>query len=116
MNAAQACYNGYMSDTQTLPKPVVKDATDERSKPAPLWKVIIHNDPNTTMDFVVWILMRFFTQPIEEATKTMLSVHETGQGIAGVYQKEIAELKRDQAVSAARTKKYPLTLTIEADE
>jgi ATP-dependent Clp protease adaptor protein ClpS len=105
-----------MPDTQTLPKPTVEESTDEKKQNAPLWKVIIHNDDKTTMDFVVWILMRFFAQPIEEATKTMLSVHETGQGIAGVYPREIAELKRDQAVSAARTKKFPLTLTIEADE
>lgn len=105
-----------MPDTQTLPKPTVDEATDKKEKNAPMWKVIIHNDPKTTMDFVVWILMRFFAQTIEKATETMLSVHETGQGIAGIYPREIAELKRDQAESSARTKKFPLKLTIEADE
>ncbi|MBZ0137902.1 MAG: ATP-dependent Clp protease adaptor ClpS [Planctomycetes bacterium] len=103
-----------MPDTQTLPKPKV-DA-DAKSKRAPLWKVILHNDSKTTMDFVIWVLMRFFAMDIDAAKKVMLEVHNTGQGVAGVYPQEVAELKKDQVVSAARTQKYPLTVTIEPDE
>jgi ATP-dependent Clp protease adaptor protein ClpS len=103
-----------MPDTQTLPKPKVD--TDEKSKRAPLWKVILHNDNKTTMDFVIWVLMRFFAMDIDKAKKVMLEVHETGQGVAGVYPQEVAELKKDQVISAARTQKFPLTVTIEPDE
>jgi ATP-dependent Clp protease adaptor protein ClpS len=103
-----------MPDTQTIPKP--KTVTKDKTKRAPLWKVILHNDPKTTMDFVVWVLMRFFAHDIDKAKKIMLDVHDQGQGIAGVYTKEVAELKQEQVTSAARTQKYPLTVTIEADE
>lgn len=103
-----------MPDTETLPKPKVD--TDAKSKRAPMWKVILHNDPKTTMDFVVWVLMRFFGKDIDGAKKVMLEVHNTGQGVAGVYPQEVAELKKDQVVSAARTQKFPLTVTIEPDE
>ncbi len=105
-----------MPDTQTLPKPVIKEAGDAKSKHAPRWKVILHNDSKTTMDFVVWALMAFFGHDIDAAKKIMLEVHDTGQGVAGVYAQEVAELKKDQVTSAARAKKYPLTVTIEPDE
>lgn len=105
-----------MGDTKTLPKRKTTTDADAKKKRAPMWKVILHNDNKTTMDFVVWILMRFFGKDIEEAKEIMLKVHETGQGIAGVYPQEVAELKKDQVVSAARTQKFPLTVTIEPDE
>jgi len=103
-----------MPDTQTLPKPKVE--ADEKTKRAPMWKVIFHNDPKTTMEFVCWVLMRFFGHDIDKAKKIMLEVHNTGQGVAGVYPQEVAELKKDQVVSAARAQKYPLAVTIEPDE
>ncbi len=103
-----------MPDTQTLPKPKVVE--DIKSKRAPMWKVIFHNDTKTTMEFVVFVLMRFFGHDIDKAKQVMLEVHETGQGVAGVYPQEVAELKRDQTVSHARAQKFPLTVTIEADE
>lgn len=103
-----------MPDTQTLPKPRTTDAT--RQKRAPMWKVILHNDNKTTMEFVIWVLMRFFAHDIEKANEIMMQVHSTGQGVAGVYPREVAEHKRDQTISAARTQKFPLAVTIEADE
>lgn len=103
-----------MPDTQTLPKPKVE--ADEKTKRAPMWKVIFHNDTKTTMEFVCWVLMRFFGHDIDKAKKIMLEVHNTGQGVAGVYPQEVAELKKDQVVSAARAQKYPLAVTIEPDE
>lgn len=103
-----------MPDTQTLPKP--KTTTDVKEKRAPMWKVILHNDSKTTFEFVIWILMRFFGHDIDKANEITQSVHNTGQGIAGVYPREVAELKKDQVTSAARTQKFPLTVTIEADE
>lgn len=105
-----------MGDTKTLPKRKTTTDADSDKKRAPMWKVILHNDSKTTMDFVVWILMRFFGHDIEEAKKVMLQVHKTGQGLAGVYPQEVAELKKDQVVSTARAQKYPLTVTIEPDE
>ncbi|MCA8910902.1 MAG: ATP-dependent Clp protease adaptor ClpS [Planctomycetes bacterium] len=105
-----------MPDTTTLPKPKIDTDADTKKKRAPMWKVILHNDPKTTMDFVVWVLMRFFAHDIDQAKKVMLEVHNTGQGIAGVYPQEVAELKKDQVTSSARTQKFPLVVTIEPDE
>jgi ATP-dependent Clp protease adaptor protein ClpS len=105
-----------MPDTTTLPKQKPAKDVDEKSKRAPMWKVLLHNDDRTTMEFVIWVLMRFFGHDIDKARAIMLEVHETGQGLAGVYPQEVAELKKDQAVSAARTQKFPLTVTIEPDE
>lgn len=105
-----------MTETKTLPKRKTGESADAKSQRAPLWKVLFHNDDKTTMEFVVWVLMRYFGHDIEKAKKVMLEVHETGQGLAGVYPQEVAELKKDQTVSAARTQKFPLTVTIEPDE
>jgi ATP-dependent Clp protease adaptor protein ClpS len=114
LKARPVPYNGGMPETQTLPK--VEETTDSTKQRAPLWKVIFHNDDRTTMEFVVWVLMRFFALDAEQAARVMLEVHQTGQGLAGVYPREVAELKKDQVTSAARTRKFPLTVTIEADE
>jgi ATP-dependent Clp protease adaptor protein ClpS len=105
-----------MPDTTTLPKQKPAQDVDEKSKRAPMWKVLFHNDDATTMEFVVWVLMRYFGHDIEKAKAITMEVHNTGQGLAGVYPQEVAELKKDQTVSAARTQKFPLTVTIEPDE
>lgn len=105
-----------MPGTETLPKPKIGTDADAKSKRAPLWKVILHNDNKTTMDFVVWVLMAFFGLDMEKSKKVMLEVHNTGQGVAGVYAQEVAELKKDQVTSSARAQKYPLVVTIEPDE
>jgi ATP-dependent Clp protease adaptor protein ClpS len=105
-----------MPGTTTLPKPKTTEATDAKDKRAPMWKVLFHNDDKTSMEFVVWVLMRFFGHDIDKAKQVMLEVHQTGQGLAGVYPQEVAELKKDQTISAARTQKFPLVVTIEPDE
>jgi ATP-dependent Clp protease adaptor protein ClpS len=92
---------------------LTEEQTETRSGYYPKWKVIIHNDNKTTMDFVVEVLMRFFNKEYASAMKLMLQVHEQGYGIAGVYSKEQAEFRIEQATSMARGRNYPLTLTME---
>ncbi|CAG0932165.1 ATP-dependent Clp protease adapter protein ClpS [Planctomycetaceae bacterium] len=105
-----------MPSTAPLPTRIKETESDQKSKLAPLWKVLFHNDEKTTMDFVVLMLMQFFGHEIESAMEVMLTVHKTGIGIAGVYPREVAELKQEQTTSAARTQKYPLVVTIEPVE
>ncbi len=93
----------------------VEERTEAKSGYYPKWKVIIHNDEKTTMDFVIEILMRFFNKEYISAMQLMLQVHEQGFGLAGVYPKEQAEFRIDQAVSMARGRNFPLTLTMEKD-
>lgn len=79
-----------------------------------MYKVILHNDEKTTMEFVIHVLMRIFHKKIEDAMVLTQTIHETGIGIAGApYTKEIAEEKTLETVAAARANGYPLVATFE---
>lgn len=80
-----------------------------------LFKVILHNDNFTTMEFVVWILMQVFLRPEAEAFDIMLRVHNEGIGIAGVYPYEVATMKSEKAMNLARARQYPLLCTVEEE-
>lgn len=79
------------------------------------YKVILHNDNYTTMEFVVKVLMKFFLKSEPEATHIMLTVHHRGQGVAGVYSKDVAETKVSQVVSYAQQYGMPLQLSAEPE-
>ena len=72
------------------------------------YKVLIHNDDFTTMDFVVDVLMRYFNKNFAEAEDIMYQVHEQGSGVCGIYPHEIAESKVNQVIEHARANNYPL--------
>lgn len=80
-----------------------------------LYKVLLHNDDFTTMDFVVFILQYVFKRSEAEAVTIMLSVHNSGVGIAGVYPYEIANEKSQKAINLARAREYPLLCTVEEE-
>src|SRR6476660_2353131 len=73
-----------------------------------LYKVLLHNDDFTTMDFVVFILQYVFNRTDAEAIVIMLKVHNEGLGIAGTYPYEIAEMKANKAMNLAKAREYPL--------
>lgn len=77
-----------------------------------MWKVLFHNDDRTPMDFVTGVLIRFFGHRPQEAHRIMMTVHHRGIGLAGIYPLELAELKQEQTISAARPH-YPLRVTLE---
>lgn len=91
--------------------------TEERveAKTPRRYKVILHNDDFTTMEFVVDLLVRFFRKTPSEATHIMLMVHTKGSGVAGVYSREVAETKVAQATEYARENGHPLLCTMEAE-
>jgi ATP-dependent Clp protease adaptor protein ClpS len=79
-----------------------------------MYKVLLHNDNTTTMDFVMMVLMSIFHKTAQEAIEITLSIHHNGQGIAGSpYTAEVAEEKTIETVSLARANGYPLTATFE---
>ncbi len=78
-----------------------------------LYRVVMHNDDFTPMDFVVDILVRLFGKPAAEATQIMLKIHRTGAGIAGVYSYDIAMSKMMQVHRIAEEHRYPLRCTVE---
>ena len=79
----------------------------------PMYKVLLHNDDYTTMEFVVQILMVVFHKPLEEATRIMLNVHQQGVGVCGVYPFEVAETKVETVIRLARENGHPLRCTAE---
>jgi ATP-dependent Clp protease adaptor protein ClpS len=78
-----------------------------------LYRVLLHNDDYTTMDFVVKVVMTVFHKPAAEATKIMLDVHRKGRGIVGVFTRDIALTKVSQVHEMARQGEYPLRASCE---
>lgn len=93
---------------------VLTDSETKLEKPK-LYKVILHNDDFTTMDFVVFILRHVFLRNEAEAFTIMLKVHEEGIGIAGVYTYEVATMKCEKAMNLARAREFPLLCTVEEE-
>ncbi len=77
------------------------------------WKVVLHNDDYTTMDFVIHVLIKHFHKSPPEATHIMLQVHHKGSGVAGVFPREIAETKVVEVSEEAQKKGQPLLVTAE---
>ncbi|GGZ44223.1 hypothetical protein GCM10011273_33700 [Asticcacaulis endophyticus] len=92
----------------------VVDAKPKPQKPS-LYRVLILNDDYTPMEFVVYVLERFFNKSREDATRVMLHVHQTGVGVCGVFTYEVAETKVAQVVDMARRHQHPLQCTMEKD-
>jgi ATP-dependent Clp protease adaptor protein ClpS len=93
---------------------VVTESKEKLEKP-PLYKVLIHNDDFTTMEFVVLVLTNVFNRSEGEAFRIMLQVHVEGIGVAGVYTYEIAQMKAEKATSLARESEFPLLFTVEEE-
>ena len=87
----------------------------ERVEHPRLWKVLLHNDDFTTMDFVVFVLEYVFMRSEAEAFSIMLKVHNEGLGIAGIYPYEVASMKSQKAMNLARAREYPLLCTVEEE-
>jgi len=78
-----------------------------------MYKVLLHNDDYTTMEFVVEILTRFFHLDEPRAYQIMMNVHRNGIGVAGVFTREVAETKVAQVTAYARRQEHPLKCTME---
>jgi ATP-dependent Clp protease adaptor protein ClpS len=91
---------------------VVTDDKTQVKEPS-LYKVLLHNDDYTSMEFVVLLLEKVFNKSTAEATRIMLNVHQQGIGVAGVYHKEIAETKVAIVHDLAQKNEYPLRCSME---
>lgn len=93
----------------------VQTQEKQKLKKPPLYKVLLHNDNYTTMEFVVYVLMSVFHHSEIEAIRIMLQVHNQGVGVAGVYTREIAETKVNRVTTLAREFEYPLMCSMEEE-
>lgn len=99
----------------TKSSPDSNQQTQVKERTIPRYKVIFMNDNKTTFEFVVLVLNTYFGKTIQVAADLAMEIHNNGLGCAGIYPLELAELKRDQTLSAARASGYPLTLTLERE-
>lgn len=79
-----------------------------------MYKVLLHNDDYTSMEFVIEVLMSVFSKKYQEATRIMLDVHRQGVGVCGVYTYEVAETKVETVHALAVENGFPLRCTMEA--
>jgi ATP-dependent Clp protease adaptor protein ClpS len=93
---------------------VVTRTKPETKKPS-LYRVLLLNDDYTPMEFVVYVLERFFNKSAEDAIRVMLHVHQNGVGVCGVYTYEVAETKVLQVMDLARRNEHPLQCVMEKD-
>ncbi len=99
----------YDNDSEVLE--VTRNEVKEPSK----YKVLMLNDDYTTMEFVIDVLRQIFGHSAVKATSIMLSIHNYGMGLCGVYTKEIAEAKINKVHNAARAKGFPLKCEMEKE-
>lgn len=89
-----------------------EEAKPELKRPS-MYKVIMLNDDYTPMEFVVQVLMEFFSMDQDKATRIMLAVHTEGRAVCGLYTRDVAETKAAQVNQFARDNEHPLLCDIE---
>ena len=93
----------------------IKERTKQELKEPDMYKVIMHNDDFTTMDFVVMVLKTVFYKDEAAAQKLMLTVHKQGKAQIGLYTLDIAVSKCQRAMTMARKEGFPFLVTWEPD-
>ncbi len=91
----------------------LEQEVEEKLELPPMFKVLLHNDDYTTMEFVVEILQQVFHKSAAEATRIMLLVHKTGYGVCGVFSEDVAETKVEIVRHLAKKSGFPLMCTME---
>ncbi|MDO4496342.1 MAG: ATP-dependent Clp protease adaptor ClpS [Bacteroidales bacterium] len=94
----------------------IKDKNEVKNEYPKMYKVIMHNDDFTTMEFVVEVLRTVFRKDESQAEQLMMKVHKEGQAVVGVYTLDMAITKRDKAMRMAREQEFPFRMTVEPEE
>jgi ATP-dependent Clp protease adaptor protein ClpS len=102
-----------IDDNQDSGTSLVVEKSKPKLKKPPLYKVLLHNDDYTPMEFVVQILMQFFNMPREKAEQIMIHVHTKGVGVCGVFPREIAETKVRLVMDFAMENQHPLQCSMD---
>jgi ATP-dependent Clp protease adaptor protein ClpS len=104
-----------VADTERRTGGEVLEKTRQQTKEPELYKVVLHNDDYTTMEFVVQVLETVFLKNPAEAFRIMMQVHTQGQGLCGAYPFDIAETKVTTVHELARERGFPLRATMERE-
>ena len=103
-----------MADFPEFDTDVLTESETKLEKPK-LFKVLLHNDDFTTMEFVVFVLEYVFNRDTADSFAIMLQVHNAGVGVAGIYPYEIANMKAEKTMNLAKAREYPLLCTVEEE-
>ncbi len=90
-----------------------RQETRSLTRQPPMFKVLMHNDDYTSMDFVVEMLSKVFHKAPTEANRIMLHIHFKGIGVCGIYPFEVAETKTARVHTEARANGYPLRCSLD---
>ncbi|MBI5102275.1 MAG: ATP-dependent Clp protease adaptor ClpS [Nitrospirae bacterium] len=104
-----------MSDRNPELREITGAREKSRTEKPPVYKVYLLNDDYTTMDFVVHVLEKIFHKNPVEATQIMLYVHKKGRGLAGTYERQIAEAKTSAVQRLAEDNGFPLKCEMEKE-
>ncbi len=92
---------------------VPESETEEKTALAPQWKVLLHDDDVTTIEFVISLLKKIFHKAQAEAVRLTYEIHHTGSALIVVTNFERAELYVEQVRSLARPRGFPLVASME---
>lgn len=81
----------------------------------PMWKILIHNDDRTPMDFVILVLREVWNHELVKSLEIMTEAHVTGLALVAIHPRELCELRLEQAQSIVKTTDFPLTFSMEED-
>ncbi len=95
--------------------PEIEILEESETELEPLYKVVIHNDNVTPMDFVVHILKMIFFLGNDRASEIMLTAHINGNAYVQTLAKSEAEKRIDKAHFESNNAGYPLTFTMEPE-
>lgn len=91
----------------------IKEKTNIKIKEPKKYKVIMHNDDFTSMEFVIFVLVNIYNKNNFEANELMLNVHKGGKAVVGSYSYDIARTKIAETTSLAREEGFPFKVTME---
>jgi ATP-dependent Clp protease adaptor protein ClpS len=101
--------------TETINDVKIDEKIEQKIGIPPKYKVIVLNDDQTPMDWVIGILAEVFKHSEETAKKLTLTIHEEGSAVAGIYTFEVAEQKSVEAVNLSREHGFPLSFRLEQE-
>jgi len=101
--------------TRTIPDIEIIEEQEEETELEPLYRVIIHNDDVTPMDFVVRALTTFFYLSNPKAADIMMTAHFSGAAFVQTLPKSEAEKRINKAHFAAGLEGYPLHFSMESE-
>lgn len=99
--------------SQILPDIEIIEETE--TELGPLYRVIIHNDHVTPMDFVVHVLKKHFYLANDRAADIMFKAHIYGTAYVQTLARSEAEKRINRAHSEAHNAGYPLKFTTEPE-